>query len=128
MLSSSVTELFVSGIILLVLDFGYIFAINRPFRSQIFAVQHSPMNVRYFGAVVTYAFVILGLYYFIIRNHRSILDAFLLGIFVYGVYDFTNYATIREWRPELAVVDTLWGGTLFGVTTFFTYKMLNVIK
>ena len=33
----------------------------------------------------------------------------LLGLVIYGVYDFTNYSTLRDWPFALAVVDTAWG-------------------
>lgn len=121
-------ELIISGVILCLLDIAYITCIQKTFRSQIFAVQSSPMSLRYLGVIMTYVFLFLGVYYFIIRNHRSIIDAFLLGIFVYGVYDLTNYSTLREWKIELVLMDTLWGGVLFSLTTFFTYKLLDIIK
>jgi len=35
--------------------------------------------------------------------------AALLGLVVYGVYDFTNYSTLRDWPLTLALVDTAWG-------------------
>jgi len=35
----------------------------------------------------------------------------LLGLVIYGVYDFTNYSTLRDWPLILAVVDTAWGVT-----------------
>lgn len=33
----------------------------------------------------------------------------LLGLVVYGVYDLTNYATLRDWPFLLVVVDVAWG-------------------
>ena len=33
----------------------------------------------------------------------------LLGLVVYGVYDFTNYSTLRDWPITLALVDVAWG-------------------
>ena len=33
----------------------------------------------------------------------------LLGLVVYGVYDFTNYSTLRDWPLTVALVDTAWG-------------------
>jgi len=37
---------------------------------------------------------------------------FLYGVIVYGVYDLTNRATLREWPLRMAAVDICWGGTL----------------
>ena len=33
----------------------------------------------------------------------------LLGLVIYGVYDFTNYSTLRQWPFELVLVDVAWG-------------------
>jgi uncharacterized membrane protein len=34
---------------------------------------------------------------------------------VYGVYDFTNYATLRDWPLALALADTAWGAVATAV-------------
>jgi uncharacterized membrane protein len=33
----------------------------------------------------------------------------LFGLVVYGVYDFTNYSTLRQWPFVLTLADTAWG-------------------
>jgi len=33
----------------------------------------------------------------------------LFGLVVYGVYDFTNYSTLRQWPFVLAMADVAWG-------------------
>jgi uncharacterized membrane protein len=75
------------------------------------------------GAVVCYALLIAGLNYFIIQRNRSIPEAFFLGLVIYGVYDSTNYATLKKWESSVAIMDTLWGGSLFALTTAITYAL-----
>lgn len=41
----------------------------------------------------------------------------LLGLVVYGVYDFTNYSTLRDWPLALALVDTAWGALATALVT-----------
>ena len=36
-------------------------------------------------------------------------DGAMLGLVVYGVYDFTNYSTLRQWPLVLAFADVAWG-------------------
>ena len=38
------------------------------------------------------------------------------------IYDLTNYATIEKWPLYLVVVDSIWGGGLFALTTYLTLK------
>ena len=62
--------------------------------------------------------------YFIISRNLPVLDAFLFGFVIYGVYDSTNYAMLKKWSPYLAIMDALWGGTLMALTTLITYSVL----
>ena len=118
------TQKFISsGIILLFLDFVYIYFFNKYFKSQIIQVQHTAMKINFVGAAMCYAVIILGLNYFIIKQKRSIMDAFLLGVLIYSVYETTNYSTFKNWKIETVALDSLWGGILFSATTFFIYKL-----
>ena len=116
-------QIVASSLILLALDALFIFASSSIFRSQILAVQGSPLRINLTGAVICYVFLIFGLNYFILRQRKSVLDAFLLGLVIYGVYETTSFAILRKWRPTTVLVDTLWGGILFAATTYFTYKL-----
>jgi uncharacterized membrane protein len=40
-------------------------------------------------------------------------EAFLTGMCVYAVYDFTVLAAFKEYPFYMAVADTIWGGVLF---------------
>ena len=113
-----------SGIILLLLDAIYLYAIKKMFETQITSIQREPMRVRAFGAVVCYILLIGGLYHFILKTHRPIWDAFFFGIVIYGVYESTNYALFKQWKWEIMFMDTLWGGILMALTTFAVYFVL----
>lgn len=114
-------QIITSAIILLVLDAVFVYLMTPIFSSQIFDVQRSPLHINPFGAILCYVFLIFALNYFILRKHNSVLDAFLLGIVIYGVYETTSFALLRKWRLKTVVIDTLWGGILFALTTYFTY-------
>jgi uncharacterized membrane protein len=109
-------------IILLTLDSIYIYATLNEFRLQIAEVQRVVLEVKYLGAILCYFFLIFGLYYFILREHKSVFDAMLFGFIIYGVYDTTTYAVLKKWKLKLMIMDTLWGGALMGLTTWLTYK------
>ncbi len=101
----------------LVLD-GIYFTVNSKFLSTtVKAVQKSPVSVKYGSVALTYVFMVALLYYFIIKPNRKAMDAFYLGLGVYGVYELTNYATLTNWPLSLVLMDTLWGGILFASAT-----------
>jgi uncharacterized membrane protein len=68
----------------------------------------APVEMRWQGAPIVYLAIA-----FLIQHTRNRLDAFWMGIAVYGIYDFTNYAIFKNYQLEFAVADTLWGGVLF---------------
>ena len=108
---------------LLLLDFCYLSMIKKYFDLQIRTIQGSNIQINYFGAIVTYLFLIFGLNYFIISKKKSVKDAVLLGFVIYGVYEFTNMSLFKKWFLMTAIMDTIWGAILFGLTTFIYYKV-----
>lgn len=111
-------SLFKIGIVLVLLDSIYLNLISDLFNKQIKNIQGSDIKMNYYGAIIAYIFLILGLYYFIIKQNKSVKDAFLLGLVIYGVYEGTNYALFNNWSECIVIIDTLWGGILFGLTTW----------
>ena len=113
--------------VVLILDIFYINYVIIPsgFSKMIENIQGSPIRLNTVGALLSYLAIILGLYYFIISRQGTILDAFILGLVMYGVYDATNIATIKKWDPTVSIIDTLWGATLFSLTTMIVYSFNN---
>jgi uncharacterized membrane protein len=118
-------SLLISAILFVSIDFIYLYSIKDYFNSQIKKVQGSVIKPNLLGVVLTYVFLIFGLNYFIISKKRSILDAFLLGIVIYAVYEFTNLALFKNWSILTTIMDTTWGGILFALTTYLVYGFKN---
>jgi len=112
-----------SAIVMLSLDFVYLSTMKGYFMNQVKNVQGSALKLNYFGAAICYVFLVAGLNYFIIKPRKSISDAFLLGLVIYGVYETTNYALFSNWSIVSVIIDTLWGGLLFASTAYIVEKM-----
>ena len=110
--------LLVSAIIFISIDFVYLNVMKGYFDNQIKMIQGSPIKMNYLGAAICYILLIVGINYFIIKPRKSVSDAFLLGIVIYGVYETTNYALFKNWSFLTVIIDTLWGGLLFAATTY----------
>ena len=120
-----VKDILLPGIILIVLDFCFLAFNQKLFAEQIAAVQRVSLQPRLEGGVVCYLFLIFGLYHFILRTHSSPWNALLLGMVINGVYESTSYLAFKKWKWQIAVMDTLWGGALFALTTLITYKFIQ---
>lgn len=117
----------ISAIIFVLLDYIYLGFMKGYFEKQVQLVQGSPLKVNLLGAIICYIFLITGLNYFIIKSNRSIKDAFLLGLVIYAVYETTNLALFTKWSWITVIMDTLWGGVLFALTTFIVSKIKKMI-
>lgn len=114
----------VSTLLLYFLDFLYVSLISNSFQLMIIRIQRVVLEVRIFALILCYIGLTLGLNYFIIQPKKSVTDAFILGIFVYFIYNMTNYTTLKKWSPVFAVRDTLWGGCLFALVTYGTKQLV----
>ena len=122
---SSTKDIIIVGLIMLVIDTIYLqFIAADPFMRMVETIQKSKKNIDYLAAVFVYLLMTGGEYYFIIKDKKTPMDAFLLGILIYGVFEATNYALFKKWPLHIAVIDTVWGGTLFALTTIITYSLL----
>jgi uncharacterized membrane protein len=107
----------VLAIIMLLLDAAFLYSTHSFVLPVYRNIQKMPVSLRYGSMVACYVLMVLGLYYFILRERRSILDAFLLGVLVYGVYDMTIYTIFTNYTLGIALMDMLWGGVLFAAST-----------
>jgi uncharacterized membrane protein len=117
-----------SAIVFISIDFVYLNVMKGYFSNQIKMVQGSPLKVNFLGVAICYIFLIVGINYFIIKPRRSVTDAFLLGIVIYGVYETTNYALFSNWSIISVIIDTLWGGLLFASTAYVVEKLKNILN
>jgi len=112
------------SLIMFLLDSVFIsFIMYKNFNDQVNLVQGSPIQINILGGILSYFFLSLALYYFIIKENKTYIDAFILGLCIYGVYEYTTLALLKNWLIKTTIIDTLWGGTLFGLTTYIIQNM-----
>lgn len=124
-MSTPIKQIALITIVMLLLDGVYLSLLNTFFRQQIKSVQNANLSFNVLGAVLCYILLVFGLYYFIIREKKSVIDAFLFGLCIYGVYETTNLAIFTKWQYSMVMIDSLWGACLFAMTTYLTYRLLD---
>jgi uncharacterized membrane protein len=79
----------------------------------------------WWAAFLVYILIPLGIMLFVVpRVSPENLAAsalgwgFLYGVFLYGVYDLTNYSLIDRWPWRMTLVDIAWGGFICSVTSY----------
>jgi uncharacterized membrane protein len=110
-------------VIMLLLDSVYLYLTKSMFGELVAKIQRTAMQFRIEGAIIVYILLALGLYYFIVKPGLSAWEAGLLGLVIYGTFDFTNYAMFKNYDLKIAIMDTVWGSLLFALTTLIVGKV-----
>lgn len=110
-------------LLLLLLDALYITLFSNFFNILFKKVQGGRnLTIKYGGFAATYLLMTSIIYYFGIIKKFTLSDMFLLGISIYGVYELTNYTTLKDWTLKMVLLDTIWGGILFASTFYIINK------
>ena len=120
-------QLLLLSFIFIIVDIGFLYLMSNNFQTMIKKIQGSPLSMKIFPTIACYFILISSLYYFIIYKKGSFLDAFLLGFFIYGVYETTNMAIFKDWNINVFIIDLSWGGFLFLITTYLYKKSIKYI-
>ena len=115
-------DIFKIFILLILVDSVYLYFTQKMFGEMIVKIQRVAMQVRWWSAAVVYVFAAVLLYWFIIKDRRPLWEATLLGLATYGIFDFTNHTILKNYDLPIAVMDTVWGGTLFTLVAWVLRK------
>jgi uncharacterized membrane protein len=113
-------------IVMLLLDSVYLYLTKDIFGELVAKVQRTAIQFRLGGAIIVYLLLAIGLYYFIVKPGLSAWEAALLGLVIYGTFDFTNYAMFKNYDLKTAIMDTVWGSLLFALTRETVGFLLNL--
>ena len=120
-----IKDIILLAVIFVLVDAGFLYLMSNNFQSIIKKIQGSPLKMKLIPTFACYIVLVSSLYYFVIHKKGSYLDAFLLGFFIYAVYETTNMAIFKDWSVSVGLIDLTWGGFLFLITTYL-YK--NSVK
>jgi uncharacterized membrane protein len=105
------------SILLVIIDIPWLWLNAGTFQKVVKDIQGSPLRFRLEGALVVYP----ALAYLVLKA-KTVQEAFMIGAATYAVYDFTTYAAFSKYPIHVAIMDTLWGGTLFAITHLILQK------
>ena len=105
-------RILLTAILMAAIDLPYLSLIaSNSFRPMIQAIQGSALTFRYAAAIPVY----LALSY-LLNLASTWQSAAAIGAATYAVYDFTNYASLKNYTLAFALQDTAWGSILFALT------------
>ena len=121
-----VNNILLLGLIFIIVDSIFLYLMKDNFKKMITNVQKSDTKLKIIPTIACYIILISSIYYFIIIKNNTLLDAFLLGFFIYGVFETTNMAIFKNWDYKIGIIDVIWGGLLFFITTYLYLYIKNL--
>jgi len=114
--------------LVITIDFIWIkLVMLKEYTALISDIQKTSIAVRLIPTILSYATIILPIVLFSLprlskdsRLEDSLVYGGLLGVMMYGMFSFTNYALLDRWTLRVLLLDTLWGGVLYTVVTYLT--------
>ncbi len=120
---------------MLTIDAIWIFLIAKGFYAKQFGTlmrktgEHPQLAI--VAGLLAWTLLVVGIVVLVLPNASSYGTAAMygaiLGFVIYGVYDFTNLATITGWTIPMTIVDMLWGTFLCSITSLFVFFMSKII-
>jgi uncharacterized membrane protein len=123
----------VVGSIMALLDYLWLSKIATGFYlsqlNQLAIVEDGNFKPILWAAVIVYLCLAIGVTVFCLPLSKSILSAIYIGaafgFVVYGVYDMTNLALVKDWPIKMSFVDMAWGTFLCGTTNGVSYWIVS---
>ena len=81
-------------------------------------IQGSPVRLQWWYVPFVYLFLA-----YMLLETSTYQKAFLYGVCIYGVYDFTTLGIFKRYDYRFALADTLWGGILFVLSKYVVNKL-----
>lgn len=121
----------IAFIVILLLDFIWLGFVAKNFYlnqlSVLGRIENGQFKIVLWAGLVVYLLLAIGIVFFVlpqIPEQSSMIAATLtgslMGLIIYGVYDMTNYATLKEFPLVLAFADMAWGSVVCGLSTLAT--------
>lgn len=78
-----------------------------------------------FGLITAYGLLLAGLFFILHIPNFTVFHGIAFGLIVYGVFGWTNYLILKPWTLDLVFADWIWGGFLYGTSTWLAKWLLS---
>ncbi len=103
------SQLLLTAFLMVLIDLPWLSLIGGHYSDIVKTIQGGrEVRMRPIAGVVVYPAMA-----FLALQTKSLRDAFLTGLAVYAVYDFTVLAVFKDYPLYMAVADAVWGAFLF---------------
>jgi uncharacterized membrane protein len=110
-------------IFIILMDFIFLTLIMKKFYDT--QLSSFGRTLRLGSGLIAWALIALGAVVLVLPFAKSYQSAAMygaiFGLVLYGVYDFSNYAILKDYKLAMTLVDWAWGTFLCTLTSIFAY-------
>jgi uncharacterized membrane protein len=128
---------FVALIAFTVLDFAWLGFVVKDFNMRQLAdigrIESGEFKILYIPAGLTYLLMAIAVSFFVLPRidatatwWQTFLLGALMGLIVYGVFDLTNLAILKNYPLPFVFADIAWGCFIFGAVTLIASSIASV--
>lgn len=129
-----IKQFFVALILFVIFDFIWLGFVMKDFNmrqlAEIGRIENGVYQLDYVGATVAYVLMALAIVFYVLplssqqsSFKKSFQDGALLGLIIYGVFDMTNLAILKNYPVAFVIPDMLWGSFVFGLVAVVASKI-----
>ena len=86
-------------------------------------LEKDKMTLNYYSASGAYLLMTYLLIQVVDKYNMNLVEAFMFGFSLYGVYDLTCGSIFNNWDFGLALIDMIWGGIVYMLAVFIMSKV-----
>ncbi len=97
--------------------------------SHLLNIEQGHIILRWFPAMMVYVLLALGIVLFVLPSSAQLslgsvfFHGGIFGVVVYGVYEGTNGALMKDWPTRLIIADMVWGFLACGATSLVVQSL-----
>ena len=115
-------------VVFLGIDFVWLGLVAKNFYKKELSAFSTTLSLP--AAFLAYVLIAAGIVVFVLPKasgdiYKALIWGAVFGLIAYGIYDFTNLATLKGWPLKMLVVDILWGMFVCGATSFLVALILK---
>ncbi len=108
------------------------FVVNKFFAANlghIARMKDGGIQVNFISAALVYVLMAAGLELFVMNNRLAqtassvLILGLIFGFVMFGIFDFTNHAILRDYPLKAIAMDMAWGTVMSGIVAFLSWKV-----
>ena len=96
-------------VLYILMDLVWIKKSYKLYNDSVNKIQNEDIQLRIMQSILAYTLLIINVLFVLLPHTTSVLHFSISGLVIYGVYNATTYAILKDYPLKVAIIDTIWG-------------------